>query len=133
MAMLLAFVLFDAVLSGIRSIVSILPALVLAALVIFVIRPSVLGFVLTRAKMSWEAHAFVSWFGPRGRNSLLLALLVVQEGVLGGDLLLATVGVVVIASVVVHGATATPIGAWYGRKAARETLSEERESIVAGL
>ena len=83
MSMLLAFVLFRAVLSGILGTVSIGPALGLAALVVFVIRPSVLGLVLARARMSWEAHVFVSWFGPRGLNSLLLVLLVVSAGVAG--------------------------------------------------
>jgi len=133
MAMLLAFVLFGAVLSGLLGTVDVVPTLVLAALVIFAIRPAVLGLVLARARMSWQAHAFVSWFGPRGLNSLLLALLVVQAGIPGAELLLATVGVVVMASVAIHGGTATPVGAWYGRVAAKETLAEERESTVAGL
>ena len=133
MAMLLAFILFGAVLSGILDTVAVGSSLILAALVIFVIRPSVLGVVLARARMSWEAHAFVSWFGPRGLNSLLLALLVVNAGITGSELLLATVGVVVLASVLLHGATAVPVSARYGRKAAEETLSEEREGTVAGL
>ena len=133
MAMLLAFVLFGAVLSGMLGAVDIWPTLGLAALVIFVIRPAVLGIVLAKARMSWQAHAFISWFGPRGLNSLLLALLVVQAGIPGSELLLATVGVVVIASVAIHGGTATPVGMWYGRLAARETLAEERETTVAGL
>ena len=133
MAMLLAFVLFGAVISGIIGTISIGPALILAALVILVFRPSALGIVLSRAKMSWEARVFVSWFGPRGLNSLLLALLVVHAGIVGSELLLATVGVVVMVSVVVHGATATPFSAWYGRKASEETLVEEREGTAAGL
>ncbi len=133
MAMLLAFVLFGAVLSDLLGTVDVVPTLALAALVIFAIRPAVLGLVLVRARMSWQAHAFVCWFGPRGLNSLLLALLVVQAGIPGSELLLATVGVVVMASVAIHGGTATPIGVWYGRAAAKETLEEERESTVAGL
>lgn len=133
MAMLLAFVLFGVVLSGILSTVDVVPVIILAALVIFVIRPGVLGVVLARANMSWPAHGFVAWFGPRGLNSLLLALLVVQAGLPGGEVLLATVGVVVLASVTIHGATATPFTAWYGRRAAKETLAEERESTAAGL
>ena len=133
MAMLLAFVLFGAVLSDMLGMVDIWPTLGLAGLVIFVIRPTVLGVVLSKARMSWQAHAFISWFGPRGLNSLLLALLVVQAGIPGSELLLATVGVVVMASVAIHGGTATPVGAWYGRIAARETLEEERETTVAGL
>ncbi len=83
--------------------------------------------------MSWEAHAFVSWFGPRGLNSLLLALLAVHAGLEDAELLLATVGVVVMASVTVHGATAPLFSSWYGRKVAEETLEEERESTAAGL
>ena len=133
MAMLLALVLFGALLSDILGTANIGAALLLAGLVIFVIRPSVLGLILARSNMSWEAHAFISWFGPRGLNSLLLALLVVQAGVAGSELLLATVGVVVLASVAIHGGMATPVGGWYGRRAARETLVEERESTAAGL
>ena len=47
--------------------------------------------------------------------------------------LLAVTGVVVIASVILHGASATPVAAWYGRTVARTTLPEERESTAAGL
>ena len=132
-AMLLAFVLFGVVLSGIMGTVPTLATLGLAGLVIFAIRPAVLGLVLARARMSWEAHAFVSWFGPRGLNSLLLVLLVVHAGVESSELLLATVGVVVLASVAIHGATAIPFSAWYARRALKETLVEERESTAAGL
>ncbi|PKB71834.1 MAG: hypothetical protein BZY87_03710 [SAR202 cluster bacterium Io17-Chloro-G6] len=132
-AMLLAFVLFGAVLSDLIGMVDVVPALVLAGLVIFAIRPVVLGLVLSKARMSWQAQAFVCWFGPRGLNSLLLCLLVVQAGVPGAELLLATVGVAVMASVAIHGGSATPVGVWYGRAAAKEALEEERESTVAGL
>lgn len=133
MMMMLAFVLFGAVLSGIIDTVPLVPALALAALVILVIRPVVINLVLSKARISWEARAFVGWFGPRGLNSLLLALLVVQAAVPGAELLLATVGFVVLASVVIHGSSASPISAWYGRKASEETLVEERESTVVGL
>ena len=133
MAMLLAFVLFGSVLSGIFDEVDVLPTLLVAAILIFLVRPGVLGIVLARAKMSLEAHAFVSWFGPRGLNSLLLALLVVHAGIDGAELLLATVGLVVLASTVVHGATATAASGWYERRAERSTLVEEREATAAGL
>ena len=133
MAMLLAFVLFGIVLSGILGSVSLGPTLGLAALVVFGIRPSVLGAVLSRVRMSWEAHAFISWFGPRGLNSLLLMLLVIHAGVAGSEVLLATVGIVVLASVAIHGATAIPFTMWYERRVESETLTEEREGTAAGL
>ena len=133
MAMLLAFVLFGLVLSGIMGTVSLGPTLGLAALVIFGLRPSVLGVLLARVRMSWEAHVFVSWFGPRGLNSLLLVLLVLQAGVAGSEVLLAAVGIVVLASVTIHGATAIPFTMWYERRVQNETLTEERESTAADL
>ncbi len=133
MAMLFAFVLFGAVLSGLLQTTPIVDSLILALLVVFIIRPSILGVVLSWSRMSWEAHAFISWFGPRGLNSLLLALLLVQADVPGAVLMLGVVGIVVLVSVTVHGASATPIMAWYERRAAEETLQEEREGTAAGL
>jgi len=133
--MLAAFVLFDAVLSSIIDTASLVPAMILAALLIFVIRSVVINLMLVKAKMSWEARAFsaISWFGPRGLNPLLLALPMIQAAIPGAKLLLAIVGIVAIASVIIHGASASPINAWYGYKAAEETLVEARESTALGL
>ena len=64
MAMLLAFVLFGAVLSSILDTINIPLALGLAAIIIFAIRPPVLGLLLARTKMSLEAKVLISWFGP---------------------------------------------------------------------
>ena len=133
MAMLLSFILFGIVLSGILPDAPLWPTVGLAALVIFVIRPLSLGLVLLRAKMSWEARGFISWFGPRGLNSLLLALLVVQAGLDESELLLAVVGVVVLASTVLHGASATPLTSWYARRIRASVHDEERESDAAGI
>jgi NhaP-type Na+/H+ or K+/H+ antiporter len=57
----------------------------------------------------------------------------VQSGATGAESLLAITGVVVLVSVVVHGATATPVAAAYGRHVARTTLAEEREASAVGL
>ncbi|HEY3229708.1 MAG TPA: cation:proton antiporter [Roseiflexaceae bacterium] len=133
MAMLLAFVLFGAVLSTLLGTVALLPAFVLALVVIGVARPLALWLVLQRATMSNAARAFIGWFGPRGLNSLLLALLAVQAGVPGAEGLLAITGVVVLLSVVLHGVSATPLAAWYGRRVAQQTLAEEREATATGL
>ena len=135
MLMFLAFVLFGVVLSTLLGSVALLPALALAVLSIFVVRPLSMMLVLLRARMSNSARLFIGWFGPRGLNSLLLALLAVQAHVVGAEWLMAVTGVVVIVSVVVHGATATPLAAWYGRRVARAAVvpDEERESTFAGL
>ena len=133
MAMLLAFVLFGIVLSGTLDDLAPVPTLVTAGLVVFVIRPSVLSLMLSRTRMSWEARAFIAWFGPRGLNSLLLVVLAVQAEVPGAEMLLPVVGVVALASVAIHGASSSPFVGWYERRAAKETLAEEREATAPGL
>ena len=132
-AMLLAFVLFGAVLSNLVPTVPLGAGLAFALLVICVARPVAITVVLARVPLDTPARAFLAWFGPRGLSSLLLALLAVLNGVAEGEALLAMTGVVVITSVVLHGASATPVAAWYARLMARRTLPEERESTAAGL
>ena len=133
MAMLLSFVLFGAVISDIAREVPLVPVLLLAVLAIFVARPLAIGLVLRHAAVSNGARAFMGWFGPRGLNSLLLALLVLQNGVANAEFLLAVTGVVVTVSVVAHGASATPLSVLYGRAVERRTLEEERESTAEGI
>jgi NhaP-type Na+/H+ or K+/H+ antiporter len=133
--MLLAFVLFGALLSTLVGEVPLLATLALAGLAIVVIRPLVVWSVLRlgRADLSRYARQFIGWFGPRGLNSLLFALLVVEQAVPGGEQLFAVIGVVVLVSVVAHGVTATPFSRWYARKASQETLAEERAGTAAEL
>src|SRR5918998_53157 len=100
----------------------------LAAVVIFVARPLAIGLVLRNAAVSNAARAFIGWFGPRGLNSLLLALLVVEAGVANSEFLLGVVGVVVTVSVLAHGASATPLSRRYGEAVMRETYQEERDN-----
>jgi NhaP-type Na+/H+ or K+/H+ antiporter len=135
MMMLLTFVLFGAVLSSLLGTINVLPAFILAVIALFVVRPAALVLVLQRANMSNLARSFIGWFGPRGLNSLLLALLVVQASVPRAEYLLAVTGVVVVTSVIAHGVTATPLSAVYGRHVAQaaSTLNEERESTFTGL
>jgi NhaP-type Na+/H+ or K+/H+ antiporter len=109
------------------------PALLFALLVLFVARPVAIGLVLRRTVVSKRARTFIGWFGPRGLASLLFGLLVVLQGVPGAERLLAITGIVVITSVILHGVSATPLIAAYGRAVAKETLPEEREATATGL
>jgi NhaP-type Na+/H+ or K+/H+ antiporter len=133
--MLLSFVLFGAVLSSELAHVELVEALVIAVLAVVLIRPLAVGGALSlrRTHLSPAGRAFIAWFGPRGLNSLLLALLVVEQGVAGGEEVFGLVGVVVLVSVALHGATATPLANWYARRVEDATLPEERESTVAGV
>jgi NhaP-type Na+/H+ or K+/H+ antiporter len=132
--MLLSFVLFGAVLSSVLGDVALGDALLLAALAVILIRPLAVGLPLTlrHTHLSPQGRRFIAWFGPRGLNSLLLALLVVDHGVAEGEEVFGIVGVVVLVSVAIHGITATPLSNRYARLAQSETLPEERESTLAG-
>ncbi|HEY7062207.1 MAG TPA: cation:proton antiporter [Chloroflexota bacterium] len=133
LTMLLAFILFGAVLSTTIGSVPLLPTLAFAAAVLLVARPVAISLVLWRVPISGHARQFIGWFGPRGLSSLLFGLLLVADGVPGAEGLLAVAGVVVIVSVVAHGVSAGPLAARYGRAVAAGELEEEREGTAAGL
>jgi NhaP-type Na+/H+ or K+/H+ antiporter len=135
MAMLLAFVMFGVAVSDSLALLPLWQTLALAGVAIGLARPLALGLLLSirGVALSPPARAFIAWFGPRGLNSLLFALLVVVNGVPGSDLLFAATGAVVAVSVLAHGITATPVTGWYARKVAELTLAEEREDTASGL
>jgi rhodanese-related sulfurtransferase len=135
MMMLLAFVLFGALLSTLLGTIALVPAFILAVIGLGFIRPFSLWFVLQRAKMSNSARLFMGWFGPRGLNSLLLVLLAVQASVPDAERLMGITGMVVVVSVIAHGVSATPLASVYARRVAVAplTLAEERESTFVGL
>jgi NhaP-type Na+/H+ or K+/H+ antiporter len=135
MTMLLAFLLFGAVLSGLLGSVPLLPALGLALATILLVRPLVQWLVLRQATLSREARLFIGWFGPRGLSALLLALLIVEANAPDAVWIFTIVGVVVLVSAFAHGVTATPLATRYGSFVAHasETPPEERSSEVAGL
>ncbi|HYI45688.1 MAG TPA: cation:proton antiporter [Actinomycetota bacterium] len=134
-AMLLAFVMFGVAVSASLTLLPVWQTVTLAVLTIVIARPLALGLLLSLrgVALSAPARAFIAWFGPRGLNSLLFALLVVVSGVPGSELLFAATGAVVLASVLAHGITATPVTGWYARRVAAETLAEEREDNASGL
>jgi NhaP-type Na+/H+ or K+/H+ antiporter len=122
--MLLTFVLFGSSL--------IWPALgalngrtiMFAALVLYVCRPAVLMLLLSRFKIPIQDKLFAAWHGPRGLNSILLALLVLLSGVAGGEQIFAVTGIVVVASVLLHGVLGTPLVAWSSRAPAAELVPD---------
>ena len=60
---------------------------------------------------------FVGWFGPRGLASLVFALLALEDLGTGADDAVAVIAATVLLSVVVHGVSAAPLAARYGRSA----------------
>jgi NhaP-type Na+/H+ or K+/H+ antiporter len=66
-------------------------------------------------------------------NSLLLLILAVAEGIPDADEIFGIVSVVVLASIVLHGTTATPLAAWYGKTVRGTNTAEEILTTAGGL
>jgi NhaP-type Na+/H+ or K+/H+ antiporter len=90
--------------------------LLCAVLSLTVIRMLPVAISLIGARMDWATVLFIGWFGPRGLASIVFALLALEdlEGVPGpiGDVV-ATIGLTVLLSVLLHGLTAQPLAARY--------------------
>ncbi len=106
--------------------------LLLALLFLTIVRMVPIAIALTRTGLSYQSKAFLGWFGPRGIASILFALLIVErEAIPGGDEILACVVITVALSIVLHGATAAPLSAAYGKFIDRTGECAEREPVSA--
>lgn len=75
-------------------------------------------FALLGSGLRLPTVAFIGWFGPRGLASMVFGLLLFQEEALESpDDLFSVIVLVIVTSVVLHGATAAPLAhryaAWY--------------------
>ena len=87
-----------------------------AVLLIVVIRPLVGMLSLARTAGGWRERGVISFFGVRGIGSLYYVAYALGEASFPGEEMWATVGLAVAISVVLHGATATPVVAWLDRR-----------------
>ena len=59
---------------------------------------------------------FIGWFGPRGLASLLFALLILEDlNVMQGVFIQTAVATTVLASIILHGISATPVSRTFGK------------------
>ena len=79
------------------------PALIFALIALF-IRSAVMWISLTGLSLDAKSRMLIVWFGPRGLSSLLLVLLPIFAGIGGADALFPVCALVVLLSVVIHGA-----------------------------
>lgn len=95
-------------------------ALLYAVLSLTVIRMLPVAICLIGTKVSWPSVAFIGWFGPRGIASVLYTLMVVGAiGLKGHEQALSVIVLTVLISVFLHGLTAVPLSALYGKGAAK--------------
>lgn len=80
-------------------------ALVIAAVLMFVARPVAVALCLRPLHVPWREVGFVAWVGLRGAVPVVLALFPLLAGVPGSRLLFDVAFVVVLASLLLQGAT----------------------------
>ncbi len=66
--------------------------------------------------LKFDTKWFLGWFGPRGLASIVFAVMVRSEQLPSNDVLLATATWTILISVVLHGVTANPLSAIYGKR-----------------
>lgn len=104
MLLLFTFVIFGASLIWSGFIDLSLPTLIFAAFSVL-IRVPVYLLSLIGSKVDRPGRLVIAWFGPSGLSSLLLVLIAVFAGVPGSDRLFSICSLIVLISVVIHGAS----------------------------
>jgi NhaP-type Na+/H+ or K+/H+ antiporter len=118
---LLTFLIFGAVLAPIGLEHASWRTVTLAVLFLTVVRIIPIWLSLLGMKLSGYEKFFLGWFGPRGLASILFALLVLQRfPIPGAEEVTAFVVLTVIASIVLHGVTASPMSNWFKSPAQSE-------------
>jgi cell volume regulation protein A len=80
-----------------------LTGLAIAGLLIFVIRPVLVGLLLAPIRLRLGERAFVLWAGLKGAVPILLGLFILGSGTPGADRLYAIIFIVVLVSVLLQG------------------------------
>jgi NhaP-type Na+/H+ or K+/H+ antiporter len=117
---LITFVLFGAAMVPF-ALAHATPAIWLYALTsLTLIRMIPVALALTGTGLRVQTTGFLGWFGPRGLASVVFGLALVESPQFPAkETLLATVGLTVVLSVILHGVTSAPLarayGAWCGR------------------
>jgi NhaP-type Na+/H+ or K+/H+ antiporter len=93
---------------------------VYAVLSLTVVRMLAVALALAGTGLDGTTVAFIGWFGPRGLASVVFALIAFDElAPQEANRSLTTIAMVVLFSVVLHGLSAGPFAARYGRSVAR--------------
>ena len=92
-----------------------------AFLSLMLVRMVPVVIALLGKRLHWESVLFLGWFGPRGLASTVLGtlVLVTVPGIPHTETIALVVMTTAVFSVVLHGASAIPLAAHYGRRASQ--------------
>lgn len=123
---LLTFLLFGLILLPEALAHASWPIVGYALLSLTIVRMIPVAISMLGLGMRLPTLAFLGWFGPRGLASLLFALLVLEDlGVEQAETIQSIVGITVFASILLHGLTAAPLSALYGKWDAKQEAKQD--------
>ena len=102
-----------------------LPALVMSAALMFLIRPAAVFITLSGFKYPLKAKLFVSWVGLRGASSIVFATYALTEGIQNADTIFNMVFFISLTSVIIQGSMLTPVASMLGQ------LDKEDKTLVS--
>ena len=97
------------------------------------IRVPVYLISLLGSKVDRRGALLIAWYGPSGLSSLLLILLAVFAGLPGSDRLFAVCSLIVLISIVIHGASPMLLARITGRNRAEEPRAPEIPQVSRSL
>lgn len=104
-----------------------------ALLSLLVIRMASVVVAMLRSEARWQTVAFMGWFGPRGLATLVFTVLVYDEGIVNGDLIVSAAVVCVVLSVLGHGFSAPPLvraySEWWNRRPRTDETPMEEQHV----
>ena len=122
---LAVFIVFGAVLLPAASDGMGAAHLLYALLSLTVVRMLPVALCLIGTGLHRQSVAFLGWFGPRGLASIIYVLVLSNDGVgVETDGIASVVFLTVAASILLHGVTAAPLAAAYGRWSAARSIDE---------
>ncbi len=112
----LTFFAFGALIvtTGYHSDIALL--IVFIAFALFIARPVAIFLAFIRVDLPKPHRAFIAWFGPKGVAGMLFAVLVLNSNVVQGNAIFEAAAFVILASILIHGATDTLGTRWIERR-----------------
>jgi NhaP-type Na+/H+ or K+/H+ antiporter len=88
-----------------------------AVLSLTIVRMLPVYLCLAGKRLQWDTLLFMGWFGPRGLASIVFAVMVMADHLLGNDTIMAAVAWTIVLSIIGHGLTANRLASVYGARA----------------
>lgn len=100
-------------------------AVAFVAIAFLLARPLAVWLSLLGTRTDTATRLFLGWFGPKGVATVTFSLLVLDRPIASGQRIFDIAALVVLCSIVIHGASDTPGANWIARRAQRQGQGAE--------